>query len=98
MTDWMTVIALIVGLLSCLACMAIAGEKNRSRGVAFVMGLLFGVIALVVYALMPRAAPPGMRRVVCPRCDAHQNVPKGDSFAADLIGAGELNRVGAEPN
>lgn len=77
MIDWRLVM-LIIGLLSTLGCMAIARQKNRHPGIAFVMGLMFGPIALIIYALMPRDAPPGMRRVICPRCDTRQNVPDGE--------------------
>jgi cytochrome c-type biogenesis protein CcmH/NrfG len=48
---------IIVIWLGCaFGCYWIAQSKGRSAGVAAVMGLLFGIFALVVYAVMPKTS------------------------------------------
>jgi hypothetical protein len=74
--------AIIIGLLCAGIAGVIASRKNRSVGEAMFMSLALGLIGLLIVALMrpgePKA-PPGLRAVVCPRCNAQQNVPEGDS-------------------
>ncbi|MDV8008633.1 hypothetical protein [Rhodococcus sp. IEGM 1318] len=56
----------------------IASWKDRSQGGFFVLGFLFGPIGILVAVLAASGTPPapkGTRAVVCPRCNAQQNVP-----------------------
>jgi hypothetical protein len=73
----------------------IGQSKNRSVVGSFLLGLILGLIGIVIIALMPKkaaplgyytppapvvpAAPPGMRPVQCPRCNAAQNIPVADT-------------------
>jgi len=56
---------------------AIAYSKTPATStfvVFFVLGALFPLIGIVIAAASSRAAPAGMMRVTCPRCNAGQNV------------------------
>lgn len=66
-----------VALVGGLVAGAVAYNKNPrgSTFVAFfVIGALFPLIGIVIAAVSKPAAPAGMVRVTCPRCNAAQNV------------------------
>ena len=82
-SDWIGVLLafwVISCLVLCLVVGYLAGKKNRDQAGWALAGFFFGWIALLVIVLLPEQAkvPTGMRSVVCPRCNAKQNVP-GDS-------------------
>jgi hypothetical protein len=59
---------------------AIAKKKGHSVGGYFALGFFLGVIGVIIAAVVSPAvpaAPPGMRSVACPRCNARQNVYPG---------------------
>ncbi|WP_336084475.1 hypothetical protein [Nocardia sp. SSK8] len=59
--------------------LAIAERKRRSPGGFFLVGFLLGplgVLAAVVAAPGAPAPPPGMRAVICRRCNARQNIAR----------------------
>jgi hypothetical protein len=60
---------------------AITNSKNRGWGVGIAWGFFLGVIGLIGAACMRPASlvPPGMEAATCPRCNAVQNIPRGDS-------------------
>jgi DNA-directed RNA polymerase subunit RPC12/RpoP len=72
---------LIFWLLCAGIGMAIASAKNRSLMEGFFLSLLCGIFGVIIEALLPKEqpkgppAPPGLTAVVCPRCNAAQNVP-----------------------
>lgn len=74
----MTVPDLVVVLVICGAVAAvIARSKNTPVLQAIFVGTLLGPIGVFFVAMSKRgrpAAPPGMRSVKCPRCNAVQNV------------------------
>ncbi len=58
---------LIVGILAIWGCYVLAERKGYSTGWAIAFGFVFGVIALIVYALMPyRNRPPTPRGLAPP--------------------------------
>jgi hypothetical protein len=71
------VFLLLVLVVCGLIASGIASEKNRSGGGFFLIGFFFGPLGILVAALIGREkpkTPAGMRAVVCPRCNAEQNV------------------------
>jgi hypothetical protein len=60
---------------------AIGSAKNRNVLGWFVLGALFAPSVLIVAVLpkLPPRPPQGMRSVQCPRCNAVQNIPHGQS-------------------
>jgi ribosomal protein S27E len=72
---------LLVIWLACAAiCMMIASRKNNSVLGAFFLGAILGIIGIIiVIAEKPGlpAAPHGMRAVKCTRCNAVQNINRG---------------------
>jgi hypothetical protein len=57
----------------------IAQKKNRSASGYFLLGFFLGLIDILAAALVSDgqpAAPSGMRTVVCPRCNARQNISR----------------------
>ena len=69
-----------------MACGVLAGwiarNKNRDGTIFLLLGIPLGVIAIAVALLMPAGelpAPTGMSSVVCPRCNARQNITDGPS-------------------
>lgn len=69
---WFVMFALL-GSLSAY----IASKKNRSVAGFFLLGFFFPLIGLIVALIIgpgQPSAPTGMRAVVCPRCNARQNV------------------------
>jgi hypothetical protein len=59
-------------------------STDRSAGGFFALGFFFPVIGLLIAALISpgqSGPPPGMRAIVCPRCNARQNVdPQEPSY------------------
>lgn len=77
---WFVFIAMIAVGLGFWAS-SIAKKKNRSAGGFFALGLFLGVIGVIIAAVVSLGPPPGMRGVVCPRCNARQNVdPRQSTF------------------
>ncbi|MGW5075965.1 hypothetical protein [Rhodococcus sp. NPDC004095] len=69
--------AILIGLICGAIASSIAGKKGLSRGGFWLLGFFFSVIGVIVALLVSPgepAAPPGMRAVTCPRCNARQNV------------------------
>ena len=74
---------LIVFWLICGAIAAAIGSaKNRSALGWFLLGALFAPSVLIVAVLpkLPPRPPLGMRSVQCPRCNAVQNIPHGQTM------------------
>jgi hypothetical protein len=63
---------------------SIATKKDRSAGGFFALGFFLPVIGVIIAAVVsPGQAgpPPGMRGIVCRRCNARQNVdPQQSTF------------------
>lgn len=56
---------------------SLAKKKDRSPGGFFALGFFLGVVGVIIAAVVAPGQPgppPGMRAVVCPRCNARQNV------------------------
>lgn len=68
----LVVVAIPVGFSFWAA--SIAKKKHRSAGGFFALGFCLGVIGVIIAAVVSPGAPPGMRGVVCRRCNARQNV------------------------
>ena len=71
-------VALIVYCLLCGVVAAVIGHrKNLSVGQSFALGAFLGIYGVASVARekpgLP-TAPPGMRAVKCPRCNAVQNI------------------------
>ena len=64
----------VVAVISGFIGVCIGYHKGRDVE-GFLLGFFFGIIGwIVVVLLSPRArVPDGMRKVMCPRCDASQN-------------------------
>jgi hypothetical protein len=66
-----------------LVCGFVAGiiaSKKGYRGAGFfLLGLVLGVFGILWAVAIQPAAPEGMRRVICARCNTRQNVPGGES-------------------
>ncbi len=67
-----------------LGTSSLARKKDRSAVGFFALGFVFPVIGLLVAALISPGQPgppPGMRAIVCPRCNARQNAdPQKPTF------------------
>jgi hypothetical protein len=79
----MNIGTLIVIWLICGAIAAAIGQKrNFNLAHSFVLGALLGVIGVIIVIVqrpnLPKP-PPGMRAVQCPRCNAMQNIPDGQT-------------------
>ncbi|CAM3104137.1 hypothetical protein DFJ75_3694 [Williamsia muralis] len=59
----------------------LAARKDRSFAAFFFVGALLGLIGIVIAAAVTGtpAAPPGMKAVTCPRCNARQNIERNRS-------------------
>lgn len=73
----------IVIWFNCGLVAVVLGQiKNRSGSESFFLGFIFGVIGLIIVIFLPPGmpqAPPGMRAVKCPRCNAVENLPRTQS-------------------
>jgi uncharacterized membrane protein YeaQ/YmgE (transglycosylase-associated protein family) len=68
---------LIYSVLCGVIAGLIASRKNRSQNGFALLGLLLGLIGVAAAAIVSPgipSAPEGMRLVMCPRCNAQQNV------------------------
>jgi hypothetical protein len=75
--------SLVVFWLFCGGITAgIGSAKNRSVGQSLALGLLLGIVGVFIVAVLPKEPPkppPGMVVVQCPRCNAVQNIPHGQT-------------------
>ncbi|MFC9355158.1 hypothetical protein ACFTZB_01045 [Rhodococcus sp. NPDC057014] len=81
MSDAVVVVAIVVGVICAILSSVIAQKKNLNEKGYILLGLLLGPLGVLITALMPQATPPppeGMSSVVCPRCNAAQNVDKAE--------------------
>lgn len=84
-----------------IVCAVIANSKGRSALGWFLVGLLIGFFGVILVAVLPseEKAPPGLRAVKCPRCNAAQNVPNCSQYECwqckTEISAGMPNTVSA---
>ena len=64
------VLILIWSFGGAIVCSLLASAKGRGGATGFVMGALFGILALIYYAFVPSnaAAAVGVDRKPCPRC------------------------------
>lgn len=72
----------VAGLVSGVISALIASKRHRSSGGFFILGFALPVIGIIVSLLVPPGnapVPDGMRPVVCPRCNARQNVDADQS-------------------
>ncbi len=69
-------IAMVVWAACGLIAAYIAGEKDRSLGGWFLIGVLFGPFGVLAAIVVGHGepVPQGMRKVTCPRCSARQNI------------------------
>lgn len=79
MTALLWILYLIVAITSAFVAASIAARKSRPAPTFFVLGLAFSVIAVIAARFVSPGAPAGTRPVVCPRCNARQNIPAGES-------------------
>ena len=52
-------ILVLIWLVSGVVCMLLAQGKNKNGGLAFVMGALFGIFAIIYYAACAAEPPAG---------------------------------------
>jgi hypothetical protein len=84
-----TGVLLLTWLITGMICAVIAGvvteRKNRNSGGFFLLALIFPIIGLIAALLVTPGDPPppeGTKAVICPRCNAKQNVPKDNQTYA----------------
>lgn len=74
----------IVFWLGCaIVGMVIASSKNRSLAEGFFLSLLCGIFGVIIEACLPKQLPKppqGLHAVLCPRCNAAQNVPNPGDY------------------
>jgi hypothetical protein len=61
----------------------IAEHKNQPKAVGFLLGFLLGFIGLAIVAMAKKElpkAPPGRWALLCPRCNAIQNINDEDEI------------------
>jgi uncharacterized membrane protein YeaQ/YmgE (transglycosylase-associated protein family) len=79
----MNVTMLIVGAVLCAVIGAVITEaKDRGPWEGVFLGGLLGIIGIVIAACLSKELPPapiGRVAVKCPRCNAVQNVPTGET-------------------
>lgn len=49
----MEIVGVLLWIVCCAACYKIALDKNRNAGGWLILGIIFGIFALVVVALLP---------------------------------------------
>ena len=52
----MEILILVVWLALAYWCSVIADNNGRNRGIAIVMGILFGIFAVIIYAMIGKTA------------------------------------------
>jgi hypothetical protein len=76
--DVWTIFGLIAGFcISGAVGALIAEHKNQPQAAGFLLGAVLGFIGLAIIAMFPRSlpkAPPGRWALMCPRCNAIQNI------------------------
>ena len=68
-----------VSIICILAAGIIAKRKNRSENLFAMLGLIFGPLGVLAAVLVSPGVPKGMQAVTCPRCNAKQNIPAGQT-------------------
>jgi len=68
-----------VSVICIVAAGIIALRKNRSENLFAVLGLIFGPLGVLAAVLVSPGVPKGMQAVSCPRCNAKQNIPAGQT-------------------
>jgi hypothetical protein len=68
-----------VSVICLLAAGIIARRKNRSENLFAVLGLILGPLGVLAAVLVSPGLPKGMQAVSCPRCNAKQNIPAGQT-------------------
>lgn len=71
-------ILIFVWILSGVICYALAKKKEKSGGIAFLMGVLFGFLAIIYYIIAKRgggnckfcAEVISKKAIVCPHCQS----------------------------
>ncbi|MDJ0419708.1 hypothetical protein [Rhodococcus opacus] len=78
-------LTLIFGAVCGLIGAILADKKNLQTWAGLLLGFLLGPIGVLIIAVTrsnPDPAPKGMKSVVCPTCNARQNIAK-DSWSYD---------------
>ena len=68
-----------VSVICMVAAGIIALRKNRSENLFAVLGLILGPLGVLAAVLVSPGVPKGMQAVSCPRCNAKQNIPAGQT-------------------
>jgi hypothetical protein len=68
-----------VSIICLVAAGIIAQRKNRSENLFAVLGLILGPLGVLAAVLASPGVPKGMQAVYCPRCNAKQNIPAGQT-------------------
>ena len=68
-----------VSVVCIVAAGIIALRKNRSENLFALLGLIFGPLGVLAAVLVSPGVPKGMQAVSCPRCNAKQNIPAGQT-------------------
>ena len=69
-----------VSVICLLAAGIIAKRKNRSENLFALLGLILGPLGVLAAVLVSPGVPEGMQAVSCPRCNAKQNIPAGQTM------------------
>ena len=86
-------VGFVYGTICGLIASTIAERKGRSAGGFFLLGLLLGIFAIAVAAVVgpgQPSAPPGMRAVEWRRCSARQNIDDGIAHSAGAWRRGKM--------
>lgn len=71
-------VLLLLALCSGLIAARVANNRNAQPPIRyFLLGTILPIIGILIAAIVPPTAPPGMTAVNCPRCNARQILPKG---------------------
>jgi predicted RNA-binding Zn-ribbon protein involved in translation (DUF1610 family) len=68
-----------VSVICIVAAGIIAKRKNRSENLFALLGLILGPLGVLAAVLVSPGVPEGMQAVSCPRCNAKQNIPAGET-------------------
>lgn len=83
LSDGLIAFVVVAWLLCAVTAAGIAIRKGRSGLGFFLLGLLLGLIGVIIAAVINGEMPPpkGSRATSCPRCNARQNIERGqDEF------------------